>query len=682
MIVSWNWLQQYVPLEMSPAELEERLTACGLNHEGSKKVGEDLAIDLEVTSNRPDCLGHLGVAREIAVLYDLPLTEPEAELTVGSPIGANEASVHLEASDLCSRYTARVIRGVQVGPSPEWLVDRLRTIYQSKQGVNWEPINNVVDITNYVLLESGQPLHAFDLGRVDGRKIVVRRAEQGEQLLAINHKTYTLDAEMCVIADQKRPIALGGVMGGAETEVSGETTDLIIESAMFAPLAIRSTARKLALFSDSSYRFERGPDPRGVDWASRRCCELILELAGGELAEGTIDEGDPPATREPIVLRLSEIERILGIEVPRAQVERILIALGNALESEKKEALTLVPPTWRRDLSREVDLIEEVARIYGYDRIPEDRQVPICASSRSLEDRAKDRFYQTLTAGGFDEVITPSAVDAQTGLIYSPWSTHAPIQSKVPMLRGADLLRTSLVPSLLSVRRTNENVGVDPIEIFELASVYLATPEEAPGKWHTEQKILGLCSGGGFFELKGVIEALVVALGIRSPLELKEFSDEFFHPVRCAQLQLNGQCLGYLGEVSDATRKTFGLRVPAFVAELSFSLLLGAAKLVPTARPLSPYPTVDRDFNFEVEEKVRWSDFAATVEGAAGEHLESIEHLETYRDEKRLGDGRKSLVLKVVLRKADGTLTGEEAEGISQQIDAACRKDHGASLRT
>ena len=682
MIVSWNWLQQYVPLEMSPAELEKRLTDCGLNHEGSEKVSDDLAIDLEVTSNRPDCLGHLGVAREIAVLYDLPLTEPDPQLTVGLPIGADEATVCLDASDLCSRYTARVIRGVKVGPSPEWLVNRLRTIYQTKQNANWEPINNVVDITNYVLLESGQPLHAFDLNRVEGRKIVVRRAEKNEQLVAINHKTYTLDSEMCVIADQKRPIALGGVMGGAETEVSLETTDLLIESAMFAPLAIRSTARKLALFSDSSYRFERGPDPRSVDWASRRCCELILELAGGELAEGMIDVGTPPAARDPIVLRLPEIERLLGIEVPSEQVDRILVALGNELEGNAQKTLTVIPPTWRRDLSREVDLIEEVARIYGYDKIPEDRQVPICASSRSREDRAKDRLYHALTAAGFDEVVTPSAVDVKTGSIYSPWSTHAPIQSKVPMLRGADRLRTSLIPSLLSVRRTNENVGVDPIEIFELASVYLATPEGGSEKWHTERKMLGFCSGRDFFEMKGMIEALLLALGIHSPIQIKDMSDAFFSKGHCAELQLRGECLGFLGEVSESTRKIFGLRSPAFVAELSFSVLLAAAELIPKARSLSPYPTIGRDFNFEVEEKIRWSDFAATVERAAGEHLESIEHLETYRDKKRLGAGRKSLVLKVVLRKADGTLTGEEAEGISQSIDAACSKEHGASLRT
>ena len=682
MIVSWDWLLQYVPLEMSPGELEARLTACGLNHEGSEKVGKDLAIDLEVTSNRPDCLGHIGIAREIAAVYDLPLTLPDPQPSSGPPIEKSEASIQLEVPEMCSRYTARVIRGAQVGPSPQWLVDRLRTIYQSKQDSHWESINNVVDITNYVLLESGQPLHAFDLNKVGGNQIVVRRAHEGEQFLAINHKTYTLNPQMCVIADSECPIALGGVMGGAATEVSADTTDLLIESAMFAPLAIRSTARTLALFSDSSYRFERGPDPAGVDWASRRCCELILEVAGGELAEGVLEAGSSGLAHEPMVLNLSQIERILGIEVPRKEVERILLALGNRVETDKQGCLTVTAPSWRRDLTREVDLIEEVARIHGYDKIPEDRQVPVCASSRSREDRVTDRVYHALTAAGFDEVVTPSAVDQSMSAMFSPWSDHDPIQSEVPMLRGADRLRKSLIPSLLHVRRTNENLGVDLIELFEFASIYLPTPEQLPEQWHDERKMLSICSGRDFFAVKGAIESLLSVLGIEEPLEITEYADDFFQPSRGSQLKLNGENLGYLGVISASACKAFSLRNLPVVAEISFAVLLAEANLIPTAKQLPPYPTIDRDFNFEVEEQVRWADFASTVRQAAGEHLESVRYLETYRDKTRLGEGKKSLVFKVILRKADGTLTGEEADSIGQRIESACGKDHQASLRS
>src|SRR5262245_3199623 len=301
MIVSFNWLRELVPLKVTPAELVERLMMAGLNHEGTEALGNDFAIDLEVTSNRPDCLGHIGIAREAAVLFGLQLQYSDAEL----PCRAADASedpariaddlrnytrVDVACPELCPRYSARVIRGVKIGLSSSQMAVRLATIGQPV-------INNIVDITNYVLMESGQPLHAFDFQKLRERRIVVRRAKAGEQFQAIDHKTYTLDPDMCVIADAQRPVAIGGVMGGADTEVSAQSTEVLIAAAQFAPLSIRSTARKLKLHSPSSYRFERGTDPEMVDWASRRCCELILKYAGGELVEGVIDVGSPRPRR-------------------------------------------------------------------------------------------------------------------------------------------------------------------------------------------------------------------------------------------------------------------------------------------------------------------------------------------------------------------------------------------------
>src|SRR5262245_20217525 len=279
MLISWNWLREYVSLDMSPEELTGRLMMAGLNLESMEKVGGDLAIDLEVTSNRPDCLGHIGIAREAAVLFEREMKVPAAKPAEGAEKDTDLTRVTIQCPDLCPRYTARVIRGIKVKSSPPWLADRLRTIGQPV-------INNVVDITNYVLMECGQPLHAFDFNKLTGKEIIVRRAKVGENFAAIDHKTYALDDSMCVIADAKRAVALGGVMGGADSEVSPATTDLLIESAAFAPLSIRTTSRKLKLQSDSSYRFERGVDPEGIDWASRRCCQLILELCCGQLAAG------------------------------------------------------------------------------------------------------------------------------------------------------------------------------------------------------------------------------------------------------------------------------------------------------------------------------------------------------------------------------------------------------------
>ena len=274
MIVSWNWLTEHVDLPMSLDELTERLTLTGLNLEGIEQVGDDTAIDLEVASNRPDCLGHLGVAREISVLWDQPLKKPDPQpAPAGQPV-TEQTSVEVNCPELCPRYTARVIKGVKIGPSPDWLADRLRCL-----GI--AVINNVVDISNYVMMECGQPLHTFDYNKLSGGKIIVRESKPGEKFTAINHQEYELQARTCVIADGEKAVALAGVMGGANTEVSDATVDLLIEAADFAPLSVRNTARRHNLHSPSSYRFERGVDPAGIDWASRRCCELILELAGG-----------------------------------------------------------------------------------------------------------------------------------------------------------------------------------------------------------------------------------------------------------------------------------------------------------------------------------------------------------------------------------------------------------------
>ncbi|MGL4514039.1 MAG: phenylalanine--tRNA ligase subunit beta, partial [Lacipirellulaceae bacterium] len=368
MIVSTDWLADYVDLSMGVAELAERLTLAGLNLEEFHGVTHpsgkrDTAIDVEVTSNRSDCLGHVGVAREVAVLHGTELTVPDPQPAARGPAASGVAGVTIECPDLCSRYTARVIRGVKTGPSPDWLADRLRTL-----GI--AVINNVVDVTNYVLMEVGQPLHAFDLRQIRGAKLVVRKGRPGEPFTAIDHREYTLTGDEVVIADAERPLCLGGVMGGVDSEVTDATVDVLIESAAFAPLAVRGAARRHALHSPSSYRFERGVDPEALDWASRRCCELILELGGGELCAGVIDVGTKPEPAGEVKLRWSAIPRLLGIDVPRDETRRVLTALGCRETHDCDHCVKVVPPSWRADLAREVDLVEEVGRIHGYEHVP------------------------------------------------------------------------------------------------------------------------------------------------------------------------------------------------------------------------------------------------------------------------------------------------------------------------
>ncbi|HEV2970029.1 MAG TPA: phenylalanine--tRNA ligase subunit beta [Pirellulales bacterium] len=670
MIVSFNWLKDYAAIDVPAEELTRRLMLAGLNHEETSRIGEDLAIDLEVTSNRPDCLGHIGIAREAAVLLSRQLKLPEAKPREGKAIAAELTRVTLDCTTLCPRYTARVIRGVKVGPSPTWLVARLATL-----GI--AAINNVVDITNYVLMETGQPLHAFDLAKLEGREIIVRAARPCEPFEAINHKSYELEAGMCVIADRRRAVAIGGVMGGADTEVSAGTADLLIESAEFASVSIRATARRLNLHSDSSYRFERGVDPNGVDWASRRACELILELAGGELASGVVDVGRQPVPREPVVLRLSQLKRILGIEIDPAEVRRILASLGNREVRADAEGIEVVPPSWRRDLSREIDLVEEVARIHGYDAIPEDVGVPMAASARGRLDLVLAKVRQVLAAAGVDEAMTISVVEPAASEAFSPWTDAAPLQLSIPILRRADLLRRSLIPSLLIARRTNETLANPPVELFETARTYLPREGELP----IEEMMLAITSGRDFFAVKGILEAVLESLNPAAALEVTEFQHKLFAPGRACELRLAGERFGYVGEIGVDGLKQFELRGPSTVAEVRVALLESIANLAPQASELSPYPAVERDVNLVLAEQVRWGAVAATIQAAAGENLEQLVYRDTYRDPERLGIGKKSFLFTLILRGRKATLTSAEADQARDAVVAACAKAHGAQLR-
>lgn len=669
MLVSWNWLKDYVACDTGPDEVTHRLAMAGLNHESTRAVADDLAIDLEVTSNRPDCLGHIGIAREMAVLWDRALKIPDPQPPgLGSSVH-DRTQVRVECPELCPRYTARVIRGATIRPSPSWLTRRLATI-----GVS--AINNVVDVTNYVLMECGQPLHAFDLARLTGREIIVREAAANEPFIAIDHRNYVLERGMCVIADGRRAVALGGVMGGAESEVSSSTRELLVEAAEFAPRSIRATARKLNLHSPSSFRFERGVDSAGVEWASRRCCELILELAGGELADGVIDVGATAGPRLPIVLRLSQLKRILGITIDTQTVQRILAALGCEPVGASHEQVESIPPTWRRDLTREIDLVEEVARIHGYDAIPEDVGVPMASSSRRDDDRILSRIRQVLTSSGFDEALTTSVVPSAWSLAFSPWTDAAPLTCNIPMLKGAAELRRSLLPSLLEARRINESLANPHIELFETARIYLPRGTQLPD----EQETLSVTSGGDFFRLKGLIESIVETLNPAAAIAVDDFRHPLLDPEKSAELRIGSERLGFLGELSTQGQKEFGLRGPAAIAELRLATLNGIALLVPQHRDQSPYPAIARDLNLIVDESVRWSALAATVRQAVGALLEHLEYQDIYRDPEKDGVGKKRILFSLTLRSGERTLTNEEADRVRDTVVGHCRQAHGAVL--
>jgi phenylalanyl-tRNA synthetase beta chain len=670
MLISWEWLSDYVKLDGSMDQVVDRWAMSGLNHESTEWVEGVPVIDLEVTSNRADCLGHIGVAREAAVLFDCRLTIPEIQLSTSKTTVQEVLQVHNRFPEACPRYTARVIRGVKIGPSPEWFAKRLRSI-----GIR--PINNVVDVTNYVMMECGQPLHAFDLARIGSHQIIIRPAGDKESFQAIDHRAYTLDSQMVVIADALHPLALGGVMGGLDSEVTESTVDLLIEAASFVPMSIRRTARKLKLHSPSSHRFERHIDPNGLNWAALRCCQLILQFAGGELLDGVIDTHGEPKPLSEISLRRSRVAQVLGIEVPWGQCGQILTRLGCVVE-QSSETLKAIAPSFRQDLTREADLIEEIARVYGYEAIPEDASVPMVASSR----RPKDTMMQTVRSiacgAGFSETLNPSLIGKSPIERLSPWTSQEPLSTFMPLLEGASNLRRSLIPSLIAARLHNQSQSNRDVRLFETANVYLPQGVDLP----KEQFHLGCIAEDEPRVLRGVYEEIIQRVwGPEGPaLEERLIDFDFIEKGTAVAWFQQGQMLCWVGSLSKSLSQASKIDGPVAIGEMDLDLLLGSARSVPKLKALSPYPAIHRDLNFIVDEKIHWSQVRSTIETAAGQLCKEILFQEIYRDTKRDGDGKKRVLLSLVLQSDSETLKGDQADSVVSAVIAACQTQHGAKL--
>jgi phenylalanyl-tRNA synthetase beta chain len=687
MILSQNWLGDYVQVTAPTEAIVERLLMSGLNHESTTAKGSDTAIEIEVTSNRPDCLGHIGVARELAVLFGRPLHVPDPRpLEAGSRV-ADSVAVDIAAADICPFYSARVIRGARIAPSPAWLVERLAAV-----GV--ASVNNVVDITNYVMLECGQPLHAFDLAKIRGGRIIVRRAVNGEPFTAINHKTYSLTGQMCVIADAERPVALAGVMGGADSEISPATTDIVIESAQFAALPVRAAARGLALASASSYRFERGPDPAAVDWASRRAAALILECAGGVLERGVAEAGALACTPAMIPLADDRVAEVLGVDVPWERQQAILLGLGFVPQPTPtpKDVTRWQAPTWRRDVWREVDLVEEIARIEGYDAVPENQPIAARPVELSAREVAVRRTAEVLVAAGFCEAMTRSVVAAPLEAADSPWTEAPPLVCSPALVRGADRLRRSLVPSLLEARAGSLAVAAPHGELFEIAHAYLQRREVPPADLRMpspveEPLLASFVTAGGYLRAKGLVEAVLARLGVAvASIEVRPFAAGVFAAGRTAELVLrrpghDEERVGVIGEIATAALEAFGLEGPVAAAEVRLDRLDFAPREErPLVRP-SDFPAVERDINLVVVETVAWAEIAAAIREAAGEILEHCRLVQVWQDAERLGAGKKSMVVSLRLRSDTGTLSGDEANRVVERVVQACRERVGAVMR-
>lgn len=672
MIVSKNWLREYVSVDMPLDELTDRLTMSGLNLEGIEQEADDVGIDLEVTSNRPDCLGHLGVAREISVLFESELKIPEANPSTNSNNVADQLAVEIQCPELCHEYHARLIKGVKIGPSPGWLVDRLKTA-----GIN--SVNNVVDVTNYVMLECSQPLHAFDADKVSGKSIVVRQSQPSETITAIDQKKYELPSGACVIADESGPLAIAGVMGGLDSEISDETTNILIEAASFDPISVRSTSRALKLQSPSSFRFERRVDRHNIDWASRRCCELILKVAGGELLEGSVVAGDNPSTPAPLTLRFAKVGQVLGIDVPAEESIRILTGLGLTCTEQTDTTASFVAPSFRLDLTRECDLVEEVARIFGYNRIPDDATLPVVSTQRTVREKVGDRVRNYLPGCGFFEALTISFVSEEQQQLFQPRGEMKPVAVNHSTRSHENQLRQSLIPSLLQCRRQNERQGTPNAQLFEIAKVYLSAGE-GKSENEAEPTMVSFVTGKDYLDAKGIVEGLIENVTGLTNVKATVCNRPEFVSGRAAELNLKGHAFGWIGELDRSTTDKLNLQDAVTIAELNFNVLETLFLDTPEYTPVPRYPAISRDLNFVLKDEVSWAELQDVITDSGTDLLAEVSFSGQYKGQG-IEDGHKSYLATCRFQSPDRTLKAEEVDSAVAGILKACDEKLSATLR-
>jgi phenylalanyl-tRNA synthetase beta chain len=670
MKVSLNWLNEYVETAVAAEEIAEILSDLGFPCEGIEHLEGDAVIDVEVTSNRGDCLSHIGIARELAAATGKELRLPDVTLEEADKPASDYAHVEIHEPDLCGRYTARIIEGVKVGPTPDWMRRRL-------EAIGMRSVNNVVDATNYAMMETGQPPHAFDFATIEEGKIVVRKAAPGERIVSIDGTQCDLKPEMLIIADAKRPVAVAGVMGGLETEVGETTTTILLEDAYFDPVSVRTTSRVLALPSEASFRFERFVDIDRIDWASYRTAQLIVEVAGGRVARGVVDAYPRRPERREVRLRLPRLRHLLGIEVPQDEVLRILSALHFEPRLEG-DAVVCTVPTWRSDIQREVDLIEEVARVYGYNKVPTQRKIHIEAVPADPRQALAQSVGGVLNACGFHETITVAFVSETIAGLFAASEEGRHLSVGDVSRKHENLLRQTLLGSLLGVLKTNVNAKNLPCRIYELADTFV--PSGADDALPEQETKLGLVIDGPLRELRGAIEGVVGSLNRHAVVEF--VPTELPWAEVGAEVRVDGRHIGVAGAFSEAARDKLDFKeVAPSGAELSFAALAelggGPTKITPIPR----FPAIERDLSIVVADETPWANIAEAVQSEAPGELEAIDFVDIYRG-KGIEADKKSVTLSLRFRDDDGTLTHEAVDGYQAAIVERLGEAVGAQLRT
>lgn len=648
MKISYEWLKEYVDLKASPEELAEKLTMLGFEGSSEGRVGKHHVIDVEVTANRPDCLCIVGLAREISALTTTQLKLPEPTLNENGGDIAESTSVEV-SSELCSRYCARLITDVKVEPSPAFMREKLESI-----GIR--SVNNVVDITNYVLMEMGHPLHAFDWEKLQGGKIIVRCAEEGEKVITIDGVERNLKPSMLIIADGKKPVAIAGVMGGLQSEVTQRTKTILLESAYFDPFSVRKTSKSLQLETESSYRFQRKADIEATVPAIDRVAHFIQEIAGGKIAKGIIDYFPHKIEERKVHLRLSRLNQILGLRLSSDYVEGKLHSLGFEVHRQDREFAVSIP-SFRRDIEREIDLIEEIARLYGYDRIP--TTIPGGRIPPGSEDRFSKMAKTTrkiLTGCGLAEVISH-------GLVNEKWASNfnrPVVKIMNPLSEEQSILRPTLIPGLLKTLSLNMTRGVANVRIFELGNVYEPRDTE---RLSLAAAIMG--DQADFYDLKGAMENVFSGLGIFDS-SLAPYSGKSLAPAESAVVTIGDCELGVIGKVCDELMGEFDID-ETYIFELNFVELLNHARVDVRFTPLPKYPASFRDIAIVVPEDVRYADLMSVIMDEGKGTVEKAEIFDVYRGEQ-VPEERKSMAFSIIYRLSDRTLKDDEVNELHERI--------------
>lgn len=679
MKISVDWLKDFIDIDLSTSALIDRLDMIGMVVEEWEEKDSDVILDIETYANRPDTLGHLGIAREIAAALKLKMKERKWPLVELEQKTSELCDVQIWDADLCPRYTGIVVKGVKVGPSPDWLRKRIETM-------GLKPINNVVDVTNYVLFSTAHPIHAFDLAKLAGRKVIIRRAKAGEVIRTLEEEDVTLASDVLVIADEQRPVAIAGVIGGLESSVQGTTQDVFIESAYFNPVSVRKTSKKTGISTDASYRFEREADISFPPQAAMMAASLLTQF-GGKVSKGIMDVYPRPKKEKTVVLRHPRVFDLIGLEIDEKFTEKTLFHLGFRLEAQRKGVWQVKVPHFRVDVEREADLIEEIARFYGYDKIPV-HFPPLRVPEPPLDERREkiEKTRQLLFNHGFDEVLNFSFADPESE---APFQTgHEAVEIRNPVSQKASILRTTLLGGLLDNLVWNRNRGAEGIHLFEIANIYFWQKR----KTH-EQLTLAAVSAGpvgtphwqgkteeaDFFHLKGTLESLMSYLRYE-PFSFKKTNHVFFEEDSTLALTQKEETIGHFGLLKRSLRDHYSIQGPVWAAELNLEALFKKKPRPFQYVPVTRFPTVTRDVSFIAGQDVTFQDIKEAVEKLSLPYLASFDIYDRFSGSS-IPKGKISLSLRFVYSHPERTLKAQEVDKLQKSIIDSLKKNFSFQLR-